>query len=148
MTGSIVLQGKEQSVRLRNTRFADGTVVLVDVVAKMDNIVVLILARSIAIRVEVSVGFGFTWSVTLYFSTQKLSRLTEIAARENCKAELRDVIVLGGSGLGTPNGALVVRSTNVKLIPVLGLGTQSSSFNLFQSVNTKANQCNTAWDKP
>lgn len=56
MAGSVVVEAEDGRARSRST-FAILLASLVDVVAEVDDIVVLVLPGSIAIRVEVAVGW-------------------------------------------------------------------------------------------
>lgn len=56
MTSPVVVEGENGVLGLSRTLAAPAG--LVNVVAKMDHVVVLVLAGGVSVRIEVAVGFG------------------------------------------------------------------------------------------
>lgn len=104
---------------------------LIDVVAEVDDIVVLVLAGSIAVRIEVAIGCGGQHGLhSRNRQTPPESQLTEVAAREDGKAQLGDIVVLLRRRLGAADGRLVAGAAHGELVPVLGEGLEALGLDL------------------
>lgn len=129
MASTVILEAEDSASGLGGTLALLSS--LIQVVTKVDDVVMLVLSGSIAVRVEVAIGFeGQQFCLT---RACHLGRLTEVAARENGKAQARDIVVLCRSRLGAANGALIVGATDGELVVVLGKRLKAGGFNLFKA---------------
>ena len=117
----VIIKGEDDVVWLRNTvdavtvTIVSVTGVLVDVVAKMNNVVDRVLASWVTEGVEVS-----KWPV---------------GAAVDSQTDLCGVVVWCWGGLGTTNWRGVVRVANVELVVVLSEWQESRGLNLDSVVN-------------
>lgn len=107
---AVVEEGEDLMGRFMRTLATAA--VFIDVVSKMDDVVVVVLPCSIAIRVVVS------------------SRM--VAAREHSKVNLIDVVILPRGSLCPPQVALLIRVANIELVEVLGKRLKTVRLNLYR----------------
>ena len=127
MTGPVIVKGEDGVLGLRGTLAAPAG--LVNVVAKMDHIVVLVFAGGVSVRVEVAVRCS-AMSVHDPIATAAGFQRTVIAAGEDGELELGDIVVRSRCRLRPADGALVGRAADSELVVVLGQGLQALSLDL------------------
>ena len=94
-------------------------------------IIVVVLASSISVRIEISVGYiNFRLSTTFWAT----AILTIVTARENCQSNLAGIVARRRRCLGTPNWSGKVGVTNGKPIVVDCKRLQSLGLNLILTI--------------
>jgi hypothetical protein len=100
----------------------------------MEDIVHGILAHRVSVGIEETECCIFC-QLTHPHTHRSTQRHTEVGARVNGQADLVDIVLRIGSGLGSSNWALVVRITDLELIKIGGEWLQLGCFDLVNSMS-------------